>query len=498
MARKRRRFPPVVSPALIAPLIAVLSCNLFSPADSNSPPEIVLQGPAIDTLEIGATYRDSGVLATDREDGDLTSAVDTSGEVDPATPGRYTITYLVEDSKGATGKAVRTVWVVDFSIVLKSPSCPGVYDCTLVAYRIDSTMTIPVSCSIRFGANTTVDVLDDIVVKGTLKIDEGARFRVDSGAALEVVGGTLAVAGSATANVRFENYTSGAYWGKGSDRDGWTDRYAILLRSGADDLSSITHCLIDSATVGIRVEDYDVKLSGCTFSNCAYAGLFFDKAGPSDSASFVDNVFAGNGTSENFFPLHLGAPYLSRLPESTVFNGNAVDAVAVEGGRVYRSGTWKNLAVPYAFRNATTIDNSHGVRITIEPGTDLRFMEGAFLRVADGALIAEGTETDSIRFSNYTGGVYWGHGHAGSRPRSCYGIEFERYADPNSSLKYCVIDSATVAVNIDRALVQVSHSTIRNCLLNGIFASGTANTNIDNATILFSGNSATPDILYQL
>ena len=49
-------------------------------------------------LTIGDTYNEQGATAADREDGDLTSGIQTTGTVDTTAAGTYTITYTVTDS----------------------------------------------------------------------------------------------------------------------------------------------------------------------------------------------------------------------------------------------------------------------------------------------------------------------------------------------------------------------------------------------------------------
>lgn len=65
-------------------------------------------GDEFDALS-GAT---SGV-ATDKEDGDLTSKIEVVGNVDTTKAGKYTVTYKVTDSEGATTTKTITVTVLD-------------------------------------------------------------------------------------------------------------------------------------------------------------------------------------------------------------------------------------------------------------------------------------------------------------------------------------------------------------------------------------------------
>ena len=82
--------------------------------DSNdtTPPVITLIGSANVLVTQGDNYIDEGATATDNVDGDLTSSISVSGNVDTATIGNYTLTYSVSDSSGNSASAIRNVNVV--------------------------------------------------------------------------------------------------------------------------------------------------------------------------------------------------------------------------------------------------------------------------------------------------------------------------------------------------------------------------------------------------
>ncbi|MBD3344402.1 MAG: DUF5011 domain-containing protein [Chitinivibrionales bacterium] len=445
------------------------ACGVLDPADENEAPVITLKGKQVDSIGIGHSYIDSGATASDAEDGDLTSAIVTSGSVDTSTAGKYTITYSVADSDGKTASALRTVWVVDNTIAIESPECPSVYDCTSVSYKIAENLTIPSGCTVTFGANTVIEVLDDIDVDGELIIREGAKLLVDENVSIDIDNGTLTIEGSETANVVFTNYAPGKYWGRGEDDSYWYSRYGVVISDNANSNTSIKHCTFDSATVGLYVEKDGITISHATFSNNAYAGIFFESCGPKDSASFLNNSFTGVGKTASYFPMYIDATFLSRLSGTAVFNTNANDAVAVEGEEITETGSWKKLDVPYVFRDYATINNSNGVTITIRPGAKFAFLGETYLAVNYGTFIAEGESADSIVFTNFEGGKYWGSGDDNSYWYSRYGIRFTDNANTNSSLKYCVFDSATAGVYSKADGISISHCNFTKCAYAGIY-----------------------------
>ena len=62
------------------------------------PPEITLWGDTVVTLEAGESFTDPGFNVIDNLDGDLSSLVTVTNNVDPYLPGEYTVDYTVEDS----------------------------------------------------------------------------------------------------------------------------------------------------------------------------------------------------------------------------------------------------------------------------------------------------------------------------------------------------------------------------------------------------------------
>ena len=81
--------------------------------EDSTPPTIALIGSNPVTVEAGSTYTDAGATATDAYDGDLSSSITTTSDVDVNTVGTYTVTYAVSDSSANSATASRTVNVVD-------------------------------------------------------------------------------------------------------------------------------------------------------------------------------------------------------------------------------------------------------------------------------------------------------------------------------------------------------------------------------------------------
>ena len=77
------------------------------------PPEIHLLGSANVQVPVDSEYVDAGVTAIDNEDGNLSSAIVMTGQVNTSVPGTYELNFSVTDSAGnASNSVTRTVVVV--------------------------------------------------------------------------------------------------------------------------------------------------------------------------------------------------------------------------------------------------------------------------------------------------------------------------------------------------------------------------------------------------
>ena len=79
-----------------------------TPPDTSAP-TISLIGASTINLNVGDTFTDPGANASDNVDGNITSSVTTSGNIDTATEGTYTIEYSVSDAAGNSSSITRIV-----------------------------------------------------------------------------------------------------------------------------------------------------------------------------------------------------------------------------------------------------------------------------------------------------------------------------------------------------------------------------------------------------
>ncbi len=131
-------------------------------------PVITLVGDANITLTVGDTYTEQGATATDAEDGDITGDIVTSGTVNTAASGVYTVTYNVTDSDGnAANQVTRTVTVnattPSVTIILEDEDgnvLPNLTELTWVWF--DSMNVTVLGASVNSGSLETTDSSGEI------------------------------------------------------------------------------------------------------------------------------------------------------------------------------------------------------------------------------------------------------------------------------------------------------------------------------------------------
>ena len=89
----------------------------FTEMLDQDPPVLTLIGGDPLWIEIGTSYVDSGAIAYDCKDGDLTDSIVVNNPVDTSQIGTYTVTYTVTDAAGNQVQVTRTVMVLDTPVI---------------------------------------------------------------------------------------------------------------------------------------------------------------------------------------------------------------------------------------------------------------------------------------------------------------------------------------------------------------------------------------------
>lgn len=96
---------------LAVAIAAVAFIGVSCTEDDITNPTITITGSVTKTIDLGDTYTDEGATANDDKDGDLTSQITSTNNVDVNKVGIYEVVYTVSDEAGNTTSETRTVTV---------------------------------------------------------------------------------------------------------------------------------------------------------------------------------------------------------------------------------------------------------------------------------------------------------------------------------------------------------------------------------------------------
>ncbi|MGL5714612.1 MAG: glycosyl hydrolase family 18 protein [Paraclostridium sp.] len=137
----------------------------------------VFKGIADKTIKVGDTFDAlAGITANDKEDGDLTSAIKVSGNVDTTKAGKYTLTYSVSDSQGLETTKTRVITVEENIVtpepeVNEAPVFAGVADKTIKVGQIFDALA-GVTAKDKEDGNLT----DKIEVSGKVDTSKAGKY----------------------------------------------------------------------------------------------------------------------------------------------------------------------------------------------------------------------------------------------------------------------------------------------------------------------------------
>ena len=219
-------------------------------------PVITLLGDTTVTIEVGATYTDSGATAADNYDGDLTSSIAIVNNVDTSTVGTYTVTYNVSDTSGnAAVPVTRTVNVVDTT----APVITLLGD-NPMTIEVGSTFTDPGATASDAGDG---DLTSSIVVTGSVDTSTLGTYTLT----YNVSDASGNVADPVTRTVNVVDTTAPVITLLGDNPmtievgSTFTDPGATALDAGDGDLTSsiVVSGSVDTSTIGTYTLTYDVS-----------------------------------------------------------------------------------------------------------------------------------------------------------------------------------------------------------------------------------------------
>ncbi|MDI1234432.1 MAG: DUF5011 domain-containing protein [bacterium] len=133
-------------------------------ANDNSAPVITLIGNATERMEVNTTYTDAGATAFDLSEGDISSEIIMTSDLDPNTTGVYTIEYNVTDKSLNKAVSVKRIVIVEKDLtpptLTLNPGSSGCFE----ADRTNAPYVDPGATARN--TNPNQDLTSSIVVKG--------------------------------------------------------------------------------------------------------------------------------------------------------------------------------------------------------------------------------------------------------------------------------------------------------------------------------------------
>ena len=339
----------------------------------------------------------------------------------------------------------------------------------------------------------------------TLTISPGCTLKFASGSQIRIGyngWGQMKAEGTDTQPILFTsmNGESGSWSG-------------VLFEGGSDDdplhgiENSLKHCIVENAVDNFRafgttkpeVEDcifrnasdrgaylsgeYNRTMVRVTVENNGGYGIYVENS----LIELYDSEISNNG---NYAMYYNNIHYVSVL--DATFTGNAVDGVAIAGGQMSESRTW-NTHDYYIFGDVWVARGGEACRLTLSPGTALRFAEGKRMQISRhdyysqndyGELNAIGTASQPITFTSM-------NGEAGG----WNGLYFHDWSDNlsgmESVLKYCIIEKGNdynLHMSSTGQPAQIENCIFRDAVGDGVYLYSSGTPTLQSCKILNSGN----------
>ena len=261
--------------------------------------------------------------------------------------------------------------------------------------------------------------------------------------------------------------------------------------SGSNGALIENNSAIEDNPYGIYVQSAEPTIQGNTIRGSSSAGIY--EANASARAHIHNNELSHNSGAA----LSVEANGVANIGDN-IGEGNGTDAILIRAGDMTTSGTWRALeadSLSYLVAGDVRVHfpsaYSSTATLTLEAGTELRFMPGTRLQIGRsgywGALVAQGSPEEPIRLTSSA---------ESKAPGQWEGLYFDDYTNDTSSLvEHCIIEyggqSTNANVSLNHAAPTIRHNTIRQSSHSGIYVSGSGSNGA-----LIENNSAIEDNPY--
>ena len=309
-------------------LSVTLSITEESSGEDVIVPVITLLGDDEITIETGTMFTDPGAIANDNVDGDVSSSIIVTGNVDTTVTGDYSLTYDVSDIAGNQAtSAIRTVHVVD-DISVVDTVAPVI---TLVGAE---SLDIPLNGTYTEEGATASDNVDgdltnSVTVTGVVNTDILGTYIVsynvsdEAGNAAETISRTVNVTDVADTEAPVISL-SGASTITIEQGANYSDEGATASDNNDGDITNniVTTGSVDASSVGTYVLSYDVSdLAGNSALTITRTIIVQDTVAP---------ILTLNGSSPQYHEQETSFTDLGAVATDDS-NGDISDSIVVTG-----------------------------------------------------------------------------------------------------------------------------------------------------------------------
>ncbi|MCB0494135.1 MAG: hypothetical protein KDC93_17150 [Cyclobacteriaceae bacterium] len=378
---------------LIALAFLYTSCSDDDPQPPNSQPTIevsddiagmtgenqIIQIVAVDPDGDALDYSWNIIESPSGSGAELTNTNDLNATFNTATAGLYKVEITVDDARGGIASGIVTLYIggVLPTSISENTVHPNLFDDPIYPDYF-ALQDIQVTAGVTFDSGVVVESAGDVRLwfngnSSYLKAEGTSSKHIIFRGIDKVKGGWRGISiASNNVNNKFD--------------------YVDILHTGSSNFSSQKTAVHLQSNVAAKLSIKNTSIS----QSAGYAIYIDGNSGV--ISSFENNNFNNNDKA----PMRIGAENLYVLDKNSVFTNNAIQAIEVSSGtnaRFDNAGTIPALSIPYHFYSSAEIRAT----VTFEAGVTCLFDAGKRLWVpSDGAIIANGTASNKIKFSGLT------------------------------------------------------------------------------------------------
>lgn len=248
---------------------------------------------------------------------------------------------------------------------------------------------------------------------------------------------------------------------------------------------NIQNCqFLDNGSEGVYFNNSStIIMQDCQVTGNANYGVKSDNS----LLELHDVEIANNG---NYAMYYNNIHYVSVL--DATFSGNAVDGVRIEGGHMSESRNW-NAHDYYIFGNVIVGRYREVCRLTLSPGTTLKFASGTNMQISYQGYYSEHYHGELNATGNTSAPITFGpmNGEIGGWNGLVFDDRSDNISGMESVLKYCIIEKGNdynMHMSYTGQPAQIEHCIFRDAVGDGVYLYSSGTPTLQSCQLLNNGN----------